>query len=381
MEAKITLVVVGYNRTDSIQRILYSLSKADYAYTNIRLLISLDYSGNDEVRRAAEGFEWQYGEKTVICHPERLGLRKHIISCGDLTEKYGAVMILEDDLYVSPDFYNYAMKALEKYGEHPKIAGIALSTKRELLESTYPFFPLRNGYDIFFQQFATSWGQVWNKRMWQDFREWYDMHSELPWHRDVPERVFNYPETSWAKFYQTYIVDTGKYFVYSYDSLTTNFGDAGQHFNSGSSSAQSVLFYGKRDYCMPEFEDGVKYDIYGEPIGLGKYLGVADKQLTCDMWGRKRKEAYRRYILSSRKLPYKVLKTFGMHMKPMELNVIEQIQGTELFLYDSSLPVESEGKHSEDVHFRLLEYGYGVLDGRDLLRWALRRVRRKFRKK
>lgn len=33
-----------------------------------------------------------------------------------MTEKYGAVMILEDDLFVSPDFYNYAMQALERYG-------------------------------------------------------------------------------------------------------------------------------------------------------------------------------------------------------------------------------------------------------------------------
>ena len=381
MEAKITLVVVGYNRADSIRRILYSLSRADYSYSNIRLVISLDYSGNEEVSRSAEDFEWKYGEKIVLCHPERLGLRRHIISCGDLTEKYGAVMILEDDLYVSPDFYNYAMRALDKYGEHPQIAGIALSTKRELLESTFPFFPLRNGYDVFFQQFATSWGQVWNERMWSTFREWYGRHPELPWHKDVPESVLNYPETSWAKFYQTYIVDTGKYFVYSYDSLTTNFGDAGQHFGSVSSSAQSVLFYGKRDYRMPEFENGIKYDIYGEPVGLGGYLGVLEEELTCDMWGRKRKEAYRRCVLSCRRLPYKVRKTFGMQMKPMELNVMEEIQGEGLFLYDTSFAAEDKEEASEHVHLRLLEYGYGVLDGRELLMWALQRIRQKIRRR
>ena len=381
MEAKITLVVVGYNRADSIRRILYSLSRADYSYSNIRLVISLDHSGNEEVSRSAEDFEWKYGEKIVLCHPERLGLRRHIISCGDLTEKYGAVMILEDDLYVSPDFYNYAMRALDKYGEHPQIAGIALSTKRELLESTFPFFPLRNGYDVFFQQFATSWGQVWNERMWSTFREWYGRHPELPWHKDVPESVLNYPETSWAKFYQTYIVDTGKYFVYSYVSLTFNFGDAGQHFGSVSSSAQSVLFYGKRDYRMPEFENGIKYDIYGEPVGLGGYLGVPEEELTCDMWGRKRKEAYRRYVLSCRRLPYKVRKTFGMQMKPMELNVMEEIQGEGLFLYDTSFAAEDKEEASEHVHLRLLEYGYGVLDGRELLMWALQRIRQKIRRR
>ena len=108
MEAKITLVVVGYNRADALRRVLRSLEKADYIYSDVRLVISLDYSGKEDVIQTAEGFVWKYGEKIVLRRPKRLGLRRHIISCGDLTEKYGAVMILEDDLYVSPDFYNYS---------------------------------------------------------------------------------------------------------------------------------------------------------------------------------------------------------------------------------------------------------------------------------
>ena len=256
MQGKITIVVVGYNRADAMERVLRSLSRAQYDYTDIRLVVSIDHSGNEEVVHTAEAFEWKYGEKEVIYRPERLGLRKHIISCGDMTEKYDTVMILEDDIYVSPDFYNYAMQTLEKYGDHPQIAGIALNTKRELLESVYPFFPLRTGYDIYFQQFATSWGQVWNRRMWTGFKKWYEEHQTLPFHRDVLPQIQNYPDTSWAKFYQTYIVDQGKYFVYSYDSLTTNFGDAGQHFADSASSVQSVLFYGKKQYRMPELRRG-----------------------------------------------------------------------------------------------------------------------------
>lgn len=381
MKGKITIIVVGYNRADSMERVLQSVGRAKYDYTDIRLVVSIDHSKNEEVIQTAKRFEWNYGEKVILSRPERLGLRRHIISCGDLTEKYGAVMILEDDLYVSPDFYNYAMRALEEYGDHPRIAGIALNTKRELLESTYPFFPLRNGYDIFFQQFATSWGQVWNKRMWEGFRKWYDCHPQLPRHKGVPEAVLNYPDTSWAKFYQTYIVDTNQYFVYSYDSLTTNFGDAGQHFAGSSSSVQSVLFYGKRDYRMPSFEKGMKYDIYGEPVGLGKYLSVPEEEFTCDLWGRKRKEACQRYVLSSRILPYKVLKSFGMQMKPMELNIIEQIKGKGIYLYDTSLQTDSGKENKEREHLRLLEYGYGVLDGRDLLKWAWKRMKEKIGKR
>ena len=380
MQGKITIVVVGYNRADAMERVLRSLSRAQYDYTDIRLVVSIDHSGNEEVVHTAEAFEWKYGEKEVIYRPERLGLRKHIISCGDMTEKYDTVMILEDDIYVSPDFYNYAMQMLEKYGDHPQIAGIALNTKRELLESVYPFFPLRTGYDIYFQQFATSWGQVWNRRMWTGFKKWYEEHQTLPFHRDVLPQIQNYPDTSWAKFYQTYIVDQGKYFVYSYDSLTTNFGDAGQHFADSASSVQSVLFYGKKQYRMPEFEEGIKYDIYGEPVGLGACLGVPEEELTCDLWGRKPKQAYRRYVLSSRRSGYEVLKSFGLQMKPAELNIYENVPGQGIFLYDTQKPT-GKVEDEKETRIRLLEYGYGVLNGSDLLNWSLDRIAKKLKHK
>ena len=37
MDGKIALVVVGYNRPDSIRRILKSLAEAQYDYENIQL--------------------------------------------------------------------------------------------------------------------------------------------------------------------------------------------------------------------------------------------------------------------------------------------------------------------------------------------------------
>ena len=374
---KIAIIVVGYNRPDALKRILKSLADAKYDYADIPLRISIDHSGNQEVINVAQTFEWKHGSKKVVYHPERLGLRRHIISCGDLTEEYGAVMILEDDLYVSPDFYNYAMQTLEKYGYHPQIAGISLNTRKELLESPYPFYPLHTGYDVYFQQFASSWGQVWNRRMWTDFKRWYERNQNLPQSVQVPSVVLHYPETSWAKYYQTYVVEENKYYVFSYDSLTTNFGDAGEHFSHDSSAFQSVLFYGKKEYRMPEFEDGVKYDIYGEPIGLGKYLGIPDEELTCDFWGRKQEGAYKRYLLTCCKRPYQSVRQFSMCMKPLELNVIRQIPGEGICLYDTEILEETDRKDKYEV-IRFLEYGYGIINGRDLLKWALVRMCRKY---
>lgn len=379
MADRIALVVVGYNRPDSFRRIFESLIRAEYDNMDVPLVISIDCSGDEETIRVAEAFSWPYGSKRIICHSDRLGLRKHIISCGDLTEEYGAVMILEDDLYVSPGFYNYAMQALKRYGNHPKIAGISLNTKRELLEAPYPFFPLRTGNDVYFQQFATSWGQVWNQRMWKDFKVWYQEHPTLPENVNVPWTVLHYPDSSWAKFYQTYVVEQDKYYVFSYDSLTTNFGDAGEHFSHESSAFQSVLFYGKKDYQMPEFEEGIKYDIYGEPIGLGNCLGIPDAELTCDFWGRKQEASYRRYLLTCCRKPYKILRQYSMCMKPVELNVLENIPGKEISLYDTSAADPSYIKDKKEK-IRFLEYGYGIINGRDLLQWSLERMRQKFRK-
>lgn len=41
---------------------------------------------------------------------------------------------------MSPDFYNYAMQALERYGDDPRIAGISLNTKRERWRVLIPSF-------------------------------------------------------------------------------------------------------------------------------------------------------------------------------------------------------------------------------------------------
>ncbi len=377
MNETIAIVVVGYNRPDSMRRILDSLKMAEYDEKDIPLVISIDHSGNEEVLEEANQFSWSHGPKRVIAHPERLGLRRHIISCGDLTKEYGAVMILEDDLYVSPDFYHYASQTLKYYGEDAHIAGISLNTRKELLESPYPFYPLHTGYDVFFQQFASSWGQVWNVRMWEDFKAWYENHQTLPQSVYVPRTILNYPETSWAKFYQTYVVEENKYYVFSYDSLTTNFGDAGEHFAHNSSAFQSVLFYGKKEYRLPEFEQVVKYDIYGEPVGLGVYLGIPDKELTCDLWGRKQEASYRRYLLTCCKRPYKQICQYSMCMKPMELNIIRNITGEGIYLYDTTIP-EPENRLDKTDQYRFLEYGYGVLNGRDLLKWALERMKQKY---
>ena len=115
---KPAIVAVGYNRPDGMKRLLESIGKASYNCDDVPLIVSIDESNrSDEVEAVAQAFEWKYGTKEIRRFPERQGLRKHIVHCGDYSEKYGAVIILEDDLVVAEDFYSYVCAAHEKYGD------------------------------------------------------------------------------------------------------------------------------------------------------------------------------------------------------------------------------------------------------------------------
>ena len=62
----IAIVVVGYNRRDSMKRLLASLLKAIYPNQRIPLVISIDCSGNEDIYNDARTFVWPYGA-WVLC--------------------------------------------------------------------------------------------------------------------------------------------------------------------------------------------------------------------------------------------------------------------------------------------------------------------------
>ena len=107
---KIAIVVVGYNRLNSIKRLLQSLLDANYSHHDIPLVISIDCSGDEELYNFVIDFRWPFGDKYVNIQKERLGLKSHIFQCGDLTKLFKAVVLLEDDLYASHSFLSMLKK-------------------------------------------------------------------------------------------------------------------------------------------------------------------------------------------------------------------------------------------------------------------------------
>ena len=92
------IIAVGYNRPLEMKRLLDSLCQAQIGDIEVDLIISLDKSDKQEdLKKICEEIQWDHGEKIIRPFSERQGLRNHILQCGDLTDRYDAVIVLEDD--------------------------------------------------------------------------------------------------------------------------------------------------------------------------------------------------------------------------------------------------------------------------------------------
>ncbi len=341
------IVTIGYNRPKSLYRLLKSVANAKYDFYNIPLVISIDKSEiQAEVVGVAEDFEWNYGEKIIRTFNERQGLRNHVLQCGDLAEEYGAVILLEDDIVVSPEFYSYTVKALEFYKSEKRIAGISLYSHKYNGFAQKIFTPVHNGFDTYFAQFGVSWGQCWTKDQWNCFRDWYSTNGSRKLQRqdNIPTEVSNYSEKSWGKYFIYYMVETNKYYVMPYEALSTCFADVGEHVSVANTAHQVPLLMGKRSYKFARYEDAEKYDIFFESINIRQYFPkeIADG-LCVDLYGLRGRKISNRYLLTSKCKPYKKLKTYGLSMRPKELNIRFEIEGDGIFLYDTQTSKQYDG--------------------------------------
>lgn len=333
----IAIVSLTYNRTSSLKRQLSSLEKAYYS-ENVDLIISIDNSGSTEVEDFAESYKWQHGGKRIIKHEKRLGTRRHVMSLSKLFDTYEALVVLEDDITVAPSFMLYADACVKKYSSDSRIAGISLYNFNINYQEDLPFFPVKSQWDVYFMNCAQSWGEVWMKEQWIEFKNWYDNNSGSFNIDSLPRCLNEWPDKSWLKYHTRYCIEKDKYFVYPYYSLSTNNAEPGVNQRIADSLYQSEMLLGKQEvFRLPTLDDcEIKYDGFFNPKFLSKSLNIDKDNLTIDLYGNVPKVNYRRFVLSTKQLPYTIKKSFSIELHPMEVNVIMNREGEELWLYDTS---------------------------------------------
>lgn len=379
MEAAI--VIVGYKRKRELLRLLISVKEANYDHWNPTLIISIDKSEiENEILLLLETFEWPYGEKIIRTFKERQGLKQHVLQCGDLAEKYGAVIVLEDDLLVSPEYYRYAMKALSFYQNNERVAGIALYSHKRNGYARAVFEPVNNGYDTYWGCFGVSWGQCWTDKQWKAFRDWFDTSPELEAVDEIPPEVLAWGENSWGKYFNYYTVIKRKYYIIPYISLSTCFSEEGEHTKVESTEYQVPLLQGeKKCYSFAEYENAVRYDMFFENEGCKNFFdeNIWKDGICVDLYGVKKKYAGCRYLLSTAFLNYKIISSFGLKMRPMELNIMHGIEGEGIYLYDMSCMKKNEKRTNKNK----LYYEMAGGKWKDTLRYTLYELGNKIRRK
>jgi hypothetical protein len=155
-----------YNRPQHAQRALAALARCD-RLSETRVHIYCDGVNKPE---HAEGVnatrqvvhDWASANKaTVIERSENLGLAHSIVTgVSDLCKTYGRVIVVEDDLVVSPDFLNYMLQALDRYQDDPKVYQIS----GFMFPVTHTPAP-----DALFLPLTTTWGWATWERAWRIF--------------------------------------------------------------------------------------------------------------------------------------------------------------------------------------------------------------------
>ena len=352
---KIGIVVITYNRLESLKRCLKVLENATYP-NSTDLIISIDKSDTDIVEKFADSYHWSYGKYAAIKHEKNLGLRKHVLSIGNHLDEYDALVVLEDDITVAPSFIYYTEQCVAKYCNDDRIAGISLYQFNISYQTRLPFEPLKAEYDVYMMNCAMSWGQVWMRNQWKDFIEWYKTHNEDFKIQTLPQIINLWRNKSWLKYHTRYCIENNKYLVFPYYALATNNSEVGTHVNNSDTQFQTIMQGGlKKDYILPSFEECIiKYDGFFEPKFLGKVLNISDDELCVNFYGYKNPVLFKRYVLTSIPMKYKIVKTYGLTLHPFELNILYDNKGRGVYLYDTTTTDKQPYQNKVDYY----EYFY-----------------------
>lgn len=155
-----------YNRPKHTSRVIETLSRCA-RFDECRLHIycdgpnSLDQTAAVEASRRVVRDRAGRLDAKVIERETNVGLARSIVDgVTELCEEYGRVIVVEDDLVVSPDFLDYMLQGLDRYEEEANVYQIS----GHMFQVTH-----RAGTDAIFVPFPVTWGWATWKRAWRVF--------------------------------------------------------------------------------------------------------------------------------------------------------------------------------------------------------------------
>jgi len=248
------IALFTYNRAEHTERVLRSLANCS------RLDECLLHIYCDGPKTETHATAVEASRKVVREHAARLGARiierdtnlglAHSVVDGvtDLCNRFGRVIVLEDDLVLNPGFLNYMLQALDRYAAAENVYQI----------SGY-MFPISqpSTLDAFFLPLITTWGWATWQRAWQIFdwdatdaraalqlpatRKRFDLNNSYPY-TPMLESQLNGANNSWGILFWWQVFKRDGLALHprqslvwngGFDNTGTNCGDQGWSNESG----------------------------------------------------------------------------------------------------------------------------------------------------
>ena len=319
------VVVPAYKRPKSLKRLLDSLAEAQKCSFEFNILVSFDGGSSKEAVDLVLKYKNIIPNLDIKTHEKNLGLKRHILSIGDLTATYENIIILEDDLYVDKYFFWYVVDSLKKFKKGKNICGISLYSLHFNEYINLPFSPDCSEQTAhYLMQIPCSWGQVFNRRHWAEFKEYLISHQGEMLSYDLPDYVKKWSSESWKKLYFDFMVRENKYFLYPCRSFATNTSEEGGHHNANGINFVQVPIFHEKYRCIESVDTSklLKYDAYHELVPLEELrttLGVDNVQF--DIYGTKPEHILlkTKYVVSA-KFNKSAVKCYPLDFKPLILN-------------------------------------------------------------
>ncbi len=251
----------------------------------------------------------------------------------------GAVIVLPDDVVVSPQFYHYAQQALAAYAADDLIASISLFALGTNTRTRQPFIPLLDRGDTFFVRTSSIGGAIYTAAQWDAFSLWRkNAAGPIDW--------------------LTFMEESQRFSIFPRSSLVTAapVGDLGE-----SSWRRVPVNPFKRQFDLtPLAESAAVYDGHFEmlPDRLNRltdqFEGIT---FALDLYAtRDVSRLAEPYVITTRRCE-QALCGFSKTMRPMEANLIAQLPGEELQLapttaVDSSAEAAATARRQNDAYFR-----------------------------
>ena len=273
------VVVFAYNRADKLENCINHLEKCPEA-SESEIYIFCDGSRGSrdlsDVKKVQE-YAHDYAEQSVFKHCTVNAQKKNrglafsiIVGVTEVVNKYGKVIVVEDDLVVAPTFLKFMNEALDYYQDDRKCGSVC--------SFTYPMKTLENyDKDVYFTRKADCWGWAtwsdrWNNAVWADTDfESYLSNRKLRWQFEGLEAgldrlmylQYKGEIDSWAVRWIYYLFQKGQLSVYPTKSQVINdgFDGSGTHISSGFGEGFNSEYHGdmvgvsvEKDYTWEKCE-------------------------------------------------------------------------------------------------------------------------------